>query len=95
MNHNVSPDLVKFVSIAQNGRSTACQPTIRESPNDLVGENTGKRKGSMPNVSFFQRNTRNNRKIPGENFTTRHYSTERGHIMHNKEYTGRNDNNNS
>lgn len=71
--------LVKFVEVNQKGRSTACQPTIRESPDymnngpNLVSQ---LRKSSVPS-SFFNKNTRNRHKTPIDTFTTRHYSTER------------------
>jgi chaperonin cofactor prefoldin len=71
--------LVKFVEVNQKGRSTACQPTIRESPNYIHNSSnlpSQSRKSSIPS-SFFNKNTRNRHKTPIDTFTTRHYSTER------------------
>lgn len=97
--YSVSPDIVKFVSMSQKGRNTACQPTIRESPHNLVVDekmpNTSKRKGSMPNAPFYHKATRNNKKGIGSTFANRHYSTERGHIMHNRDSADRSQANNS
>ncbi|CAI2372718.1 unnamed protein product [Moneuplotes crassus] len=78
-----SPELAKMVSVPQNGRSTACQPTIRESPHNLVCESkiqsASLRKSSMPNAPFYK-NTRNlNKRSVGSTKMNRHYSTERNH----------------
>ena len=83
---DVSPDLIKFVSTQQKGRNTACQPTIRESPNNIMIEekklNSTKRKSSMPNAPFMPRNTRNPRRGATSAFINRHFSTERSQGSH-------------
>lgn len=79
-----SPELSKIVSIPQNGRSTACQPTIRESPHNLVSErkvqNASNRKSSMPNAPFYN-STRNNKRVMPNQKVNRHFSTERNHQL--------------
>ena len=93
---DANPDLMKYVSTTQKGggRNTACEPTIRESDNNLIVEeksqNASKRKSSMPNVPNYTKSTRNLRKGATSAFVNRHYSTERGNSGCTKDSVERN-----
>lgn len=91
-NYGVSPDLVKFVSMSQKGRNTACQPTIRDSPHNLVVEekaqNTTKRKSSVPNAPAYTKGSKPSKKT-GSAFANRHFSTERGQKLQSRDASDR------
>ena len=94
-----SPQLSKIVNVPHNGRSTACQPTIREPPHNLISDHktptASKRKGSMPNAPFYNKSTRNNKRGMAPPHANRHFSTERTHNMQTRGYSEMNKTNNS